>query len=205
MFGKKETNFFELVAQAGVLCCDIAKELLDLVKDFKEVPVKAERIRRYKVKSTKQLDEMHLKLTEAFITPIDREDFLSIAKLIDDTIDNIKEVADRIDIFEVGTLRPETLKFAEYIYDCSKDIMYITAEFYNFRKSKTLTDKIKEISTFERKCDDFYRNVIRTLFINEKDPRELIIWQRIFEYMERCVDACDDIGHEMRTVILKNS
>ena len=52
------------------------------------------------------------KLTKAFITPIEREDIVTLSHHIDEVTDKLEEVLIRIYINNVKTIRPEALRSA---------------------------------------------------------------------------------------------
>jgi uncharacterized protein Yka (UPF0111/DUF47 family) len=46
---------------------------------------------------------------------------------------------------------------------------------------------------------------MRDLYANCSDLREVIAWDQIFFYLEKCCDACEDVANAIEGVILKNS
>ena len=90
------------------------------------------------------------------------------------------------------------------MHACDK-IEKILVEFENFKKSKKLQDMIVELNTTEEECDKLYLKAMRTLTTSENDVLSVISWRKIYEHLEACADACENIGECVRSVIMKNT
>ena len=144
-------------------------------------------------------------LMRAFITPIEREDIMSISQYLDDITDKIEDVVLRIYMGNVSTIRPESVRFAKLVIRCCEMVKATMQEFSNFKKSKELKQTLIEINRLEEDGDRLYMDSVRNLHVTSKDPVEIIVWRDIFKYLEDCMDACEHISDVVETVILKNS
>jgi uncharacterized protein Yka (UPF0111/DUF47 family) len=61
------------------------------------------------------------------------------------------------------------------------------------------------INRLENKADTIERNLIASLFQNEKDPIELIKKKEIGELLEIATDRCEDVADHIQNVAVKNS
>ena len=48
-----------------------------------------------------------------------------------------------------------------------------------------------------------YQDAIKNLFENEKDAVEVIKWKNIYNYLENCLDAAEDIANDLEEIIFK--
>ena len=78
-------------------------------------------------------------------------------------------------------------------------------EFENFKKSKKIHDLIIALNDVEEECDQLYLSTIRTLTKNSKDMLLTSSWRRIYESLEACADACEDVSECIGSVIMKNT
>jgi uncharacterized protein len=145
-------------------------------------------------------------LNKSFITPFDREDIQQFASNIDDVVDTINGVGQRIRLYKPKTYIPVFLEFAEVIYQASKEI----EQSVNLMKDPAINkNKIIEsciiINTLENKGDDLYHQGISTLFENEKDAFELIKKKEILETLEKSVDKAEDVSDAIKTIMVKLS
>ena len=149
-----------------------------------------------------QLSDM---LVKAFITPIEREDIAALSHDIDEVTDKIEDVLIRVYINNVQKIRPEALRLLDTVIECCDALHELMQEFPNFRKSKKLGEKIIAINTLEEKADKLYIDSMRNLHMEEKDPLQIIAWREIYDYMEKCADACEHAADVVGSVVMKNS
>lgn len=144
-------------------------------------------------------------LVKAFITPIEREDIAALSHDVDEVTDKIEDVLIRVYINNVQQIRPEALKLLDTVIECCDALRELMEAFPNFRKSKKLGEKIIAINTLEEKADKLYISSMRKLHMEEKDPLQIIAWREIYDYMEKCADACEHAADVVGSVVMKNS
>jgi len=149
--------------------------------------------------------EMLKHLSHAFITPIEREDIVELAQELDTVVDTIEEVLRRIHMFNIKEIRPEIFEFTALIVKCCSSLSLAVEEFKNFKKSKTIAEKLIQVNTIESEGDKLLEESMRRLFAEESDPKQLLIWMTIFDWMENCLDVCEDVADTIESVIMKNT
>ena len=78
-------------------------------------------------------------------------------------------------------------------------------EFENFKKSKKINSLIVELNDVEEECDQLYLSSMRALTVESKDVLVTISWREIFECLEACADACENVSECVGSVIMKNT
>ena len=78
-------------------------------------------------------------------------------------------------------------------------------EFADFKKSKTLHGLIVEINALEEEGDRVYMEIMRRLHSEVTDPLEIIAWREIYNYLEKCCDACEHVADVVESVMMKNT
>lgn len=211
MARKKEVDYFGLFKNAIDYSCILAKELTTLTEEYKDINVKGnleervDEIHKIEHKADLIYREIVFELNRAFITPIEREDILSIANAIDDVSDKIEEVAFSFWVFNISDLRPEMKQFIDLINKICEESKNAVYEFSNYKKSKTIKDKLHSIGKLENEGDTLYRQSVRRLFEFEKDPVKIQKWRVIFDNMEKIFDACKYLASMLENTIVKNS
>lgn len=143
-------------------------------------------------------------LNKSFITPFDREDIQQFASNIDDVVDTINGVAQRIRLYKPKTYIPVYLEFAEIIYQAAKEIEFSVNHLADPGGNKDkITKSCISINTLENKADELYHMGISLLFENEKDPFELIKKKEILETLEKAVDKAEDVSDAIKTILVK--
>lgn len=149
--------------------------------------------------------DMLNRLIKEFLPPIEREDIISLSQKIDDVTDAIEDVLMCINIFNVQSIRTEILPFTDMIVGCCKSMNVAIAEFENFKKSKRLHAEVIEINRLEEEGDALYVKGVRNLYQTSKDPVELMVWTEIYNRLEKCCDACEDVANDIENIVMKNS
>ncbi|NLC54112.1 MAG: DUF47 domain-containing protein [Firmicutes bacterium] len=207
MARKKEDNYFTTFVELVQYSCDAAVLLNEIVNDFKveELEMKIKEMHEIEHAGDKGRHAMVKKLAREFITPIEREDIIALGDAIDNVTDTIEDVLLRFYMFNIAVMREDAIKMASIIVQCCEALKEAVAEFANFRKSQTLHQLIVEINRLEEEGDALFVTALRNLFVNEKDPIQIMAWRETFDYMEKCCDACEEVSEVIESVMMKNS
>ncbi len=206
MARKKEVNYFDILITASNYSNQTACEMNNLLNNFVNVGEKAAAIHDLEHAADYECHCMFDALNTAFITPIDREDLYDLIKSIDDITDLIEDVANRLHMFNVTKIRPEAFKFGALMETSTKMLYELLQSFKTHKRSqKQIHEMVKDINTLEEQGDQLYRDVIRDLFLNEKDVLEIIKWKDIYDDMENVLDACEDVADIIQGVVMKHN
>ena len=201
----EEVDFFELFVKSGDFAIEASKKLLDLTKDFSKVEEKVIAIKDIEHKADEHAHKIYQELHKAFITPIEREDILSLNHYLDNVIDNIEHISKLFYMFDVKTLEKDLFPFVSLVVKICLSLKSALVELKDFKKSKELVDKIIEVNTIEEEGDLLFKEAVRRLFISSKDPIHIMKWFEIYKELEDCLDECENVTNIIEDVILKNS
>lgn len=201
----KEINYFDEMSSSAKYTSQATALLNEMVKDLSSMESKLKEIHEVEHNADINNHKITNALNQAFITPIEREDIMSLSCAIDDVVDSVEEIALQFYMLNITTLRQEAFDFIDIISDSCKAVQKAVDELKNFKKSKTLINYLIEINNIEEKGDKLYQEAIRRLFTESEDAIEIIKWRKIFEIMEACCDACEDVSDLIEGIMLKNS
>ena len=203
----KDSDYFNMFLQAVKYSCKAAAMLEETLLSFNPdtLPQKMKEMHEIEHDGDDAKHVMMKELARAFITPIQREDITQLIQEIDDVTDAIEDVLMRMYMFNVLSVRPEALEFTKIIVSCCDAMKDMMNEFSNFRKSSKIGEKIVEINRLEETGDKLYTEAVRKLYTTSKDPIEMAVWREIFDRLEKCCDACEDVSEVVESVIMKNS
>ena len=207
MAKKSDNYYFENFIQCVECGCQAAMMLEENLANFdvNRLSENLDELHKIEHDADKKKHEMMGVLVKAFITPIEREDIILLSQSIDEVTDQIEDVLIRIYINNVHTIRPEALQFTKVIIRCCKVLKEIMEEFANFKKSKTLHGLIIEINALEEEGDRLFIDSMRRLHTEVTDPLEIIAWREIYNFLEKCCDACEHVADAVESVIMKNT
>lgn len=207
MKNSKDYSYFKAFVELSKYSLNSAEVLNKTLREFdvKKIDNKIEEMHNFEHTADIAKHDLLNRLIKEFLPPIEREDIISISQKIDDVTDAIEDVLICINIFNVQTIRPEILQFTQLIVDCCKSMDVALTEFENFKKSKRLHSEIIEINRLEEEGDALYVSGVRNLYRTSKDPIELMVWTEIFNRLEKCCDACEDVANDIENIVMKNS
>ncbi|MGC9070328.1 MAG: DUF47 domain-containing protein [Elusimicrobiales bacterium] len=202
----KETRFFDML-------CEEVEVITKAVDYFKKNIVDSENISEESIKRIKDFEhecdtichEIIDKLNETFITPIDREDIHKLANEIDDVMDLINVVANRINIYHIKKVKGTYLD--EFVNDILESVNAMNTAIKNLadlKKPRRILEYCIEINRLENSGDSLREKAIKELFEKEKDPINIIKWKEIYEVAETVLDACEKVARIIEEVIVKN-
>ncbi len=207
MSKKQDAFYFDNFAACAEDACKAAHMLKDVLSDFHQENISEwfEKIHAIEHAADDKKHQLTDKVSKAFITPIDREDIVAVSHRIDDVTDKIEEVLIRIYINNVPKIRQEAIDMLDVVIQCCEEVERLMKEFSDFRHSRKIKDSIIRINTLEEEADHLFINNMRKLHTEENDTLHIIAWREIYDYLEKCADACEHVADSVETVIMKNS
>jgi len=204
---KKNYNYFSKFVELADYSCKCAEILHDTLVNFDVATIDKKVTELHSIEHSGDLanHEIMSQLATEFIAPIEREDIVSLSQQIDDITDAIEDVLIKIHMFNVSSIKPEVLEFTELITRSCRTLKSVLEEFANYKKSTALSDNIIEVNRLEEVADKLYYNTVHNLYVNSKDPIELLVWTEIFDLLEKCCDGCEMTANTIETIVMKNS
>lgn len=204
---KKTNEYFLLIEQQAAICVEAAALLENILTEYSAAGMAVRRVEMHAVERRADgiCHDIRNRLSAAFITPIDQEDILHLAQLLDDVTDALDEVALECYMFRLAELPAGAPAFAGLTHRCVGKLCEAAIELRNFRSSGRLRALLAEVNTLEEQADDAYATAIHDLFAEDAAPRTLIAGKEIFDCMEACCDLCGHAADVMDQIIIKNT
>lgn len=204
---KKTNEYFLLIEQQAAICVEAAALLENILTEYSAAGMAVRRVEMHAVERRADgiCHNIRNRLSAAFITPIDQEDILHLAQLLDDVTDALDEVALECYMFRLAELPAGAPAFAGLTHRCVGKLCEAAIELRNFRSSGRLRALLAEVNTLEEQADDAYATAIHDLFAEDAAPRTLIAGKAIFDCMEACCDLCGHAADVMDQIIIKNT
>ena len=128
-----------------------------------------------------------------------------MALRMDDVVDSMEVVTARLDLFGMDHMRPEAIEMAELTHKAVIELQEVIERLPRYKRDEQLMHHAIAVSRIEDGADRVYQNALRRLFAEEKGGKEVVIWLRIFDQMERCLNACDHAAGVVRSVVMKSA
>ena len=146
-------------------------------------------------------------LAVEFLAPVEREDILALADELDDLVDDLDEVLQRMYMYDVHVVTDVVVQMAHLAQRSTEAVKKVCEEFANFKKNTGLKDRVVEVNDIEEEADSVYIHAMHDIYARARAEQNLDavgIGQLLTEFEKIC-DACEDVCDTVVTVVLKNS
>jgi predicted phosphate transport protein (TIGR00153 family) len=202
----KEPKFYALLKQMAEVSAESAILMIECVKttDFEQVVEYAKQIKAYEKKGDATLIRIFDELNTTFITPFDREDIHDLANSLDDIVDRINSCAKKIVLYRPKQKPESAMILAQFVDKATDVVLKAVTELSSIKKNaKNIKKLCKELRDIENNADEVYEEFLTNLFANEKDSIEVIKLKEIIQELEKAIDATNNVGKIIKTIIVK--
>jgi len=145
-------------------------------------------------------------LDKTFITPFDREDIHALANELDDVIDQIDTIVNRMGVYKLTSPNKDLVEFAKVIEDAVAALSKAVSGIRNLKNDHLSIEKAcVEVNRLENVSDVLRDNALGRLFDTEKDAIAVIKWKEIYQDAEKVLDQCEDVAHIIRSIVMKQA
>ena len=144
-------------------------------------------------------------LNKSFITPFDREDIHALTKALDDVIDMMNTISNRLKTYKITEGRKSLLEFSLVIEEATRALAGAVKGMKHLKNYPVVMNFCVEVSRLENISDSMRDSALAGLFENEKDPIAIIKWKEIYEDAEAVLDICEDAAHVVESILLKQA
>jgi predicted phosphate transport protein (TIGR00153 family) len=198
----REEKFFDLFERQSENIVAASRVLREMMARFEEAPAFARQIVDLEHAGDTLTHELVRKINTTFVTPIDREDIYALASRLDDVLDLIEAVSDRLILYKIKAPTEGACQLAEIIEQSAEETdkavrcLRTLSPFYH--------KHCIEVNRLENEADRIYKSLVADLFENE-DPVAIFKWKELYETMEEVTDRCEDVVNVIEGIALKNA
>ena len=145
------------------------------------------------------------RLNHTFVTPIEREDILHLAHSIDDVVDRIHSVCERLILYRISHVIPAVTEISSIIVEGSSEILHLTRSLRTMSNPKEMGDRIRRVHALENRADSIYHAGLAQIFQDPKDPIELVKWKEMLEKIEDATDKIELVAKVIGSTVMKNA
>jgi uncharacterized protein len=199
----KNDRFFELFSESAVNIRLAAECFLRMLEDYTDLEVKVNHIKEIESKGDSITHQVIDQLNSSFITPIDREDIYALAGRMDDVLDEIEGVSNRMLLFAVEKPTEECINLGRIILKAASMIEKAVA---NLKHFSNLKEFLVDIHSLENQADQITRRETARLFHEaDVDVKSLIKWKEIYARLEHTADRMEDVANVIEDIVVKNT
>jgi predicted phosphate transport protein (TIGR00153 family) len=197
----RDENFFDLFEQQAGHIVSASRVLEELTLNYPSAQAKVQQIRDLEHAGDTITHEVVRRLNTTFVTPIDREDIYALASCLDDVLDLIDAVADRLLLYKIKAPTDGCIAMGKIIVKTAEETDRAV------RCLRTLSQEYRkhsiEVNRLENEADRLLRDELAALFEGVTDAIEIIKWKELYETMESVTDRCEDVLNVIEGITLK--
>lgn len=203
IFQSRGDKFYRWFEEASENNHKAALLLRELCKNFKDSKKIARQIHDLEHKGDQISHNIHNEINSVFVTPLDREDIISLTRALDDVIDLIHTSSSALVTHNVKKITPIAKQFSEIIVSSTKTVSQTLPKLRHRRNFSQVYKAIVEINSLENEADDLLRKGLTELFKNPKTAVDVIRWKDIYTIMENTTNKTEEIAHVLQNLITK--
>jgi hypothetical protein len=200
-------DLFEKQAQGLVQASDIFNQILADPLKLESLSIKLKELE-------KDADNLGHEVVDAlrrnFITPLEGEDIDLLRQNLDNIMDKIERVANRMVIYNIIAPFPSEINdYASVISAAIREIEGGIKEIKHVNKFRdSLHERCKKLNDLENTGDEINRQALKGLMgrsqVDCNNLIQIIKFKEIFETLEDAIDCCEDVGNMFESILIKN-
>jgi len=198
----QEKRFFDMIEKQSENVLIGVNALLDMLEHYENLDEKRKNIKKIENDGDKMVHDIFAELNKTFITPIDREDISKLTSSLDDILDNLEAVAERLVLYDIKKPCPYMCEFAQTLQKATHNVNQGINLLRNLKEEKQIRSYCREVNTLENEGDMLLRKATAELF-KRKDAVEIIKIKELYDDMEAAIDRCEDVADVIGDILVK--
>jgi uncharacterized protein Yka (UPF0111/DUF47 family) len=200
----KDDKFYDELEQLSSSVVSTAKQFEEIVARFPNFDGQLAAIEQDRLGARKVFRESLLRLDQAFITPLDREDILSLITEMYGVVDRVSELSQRFRLYNLRDLHPTLTGQATNLSKIASELNDII---HGLRKKKKLKDLEPALDAVSGAMELVKRDreiFLGGLFAGNPNPLDVLKKKELHDLLEEAIERCEEATETLARVLLKN-
>jgi predicted phosphate transport protein (TIGR00153 family) len=204
-FLPKDFDFFSLFEKQAKYAVEAARYLKELIANGALDEKSLKKMHDIEHQGDEVAHAIIDQLNKTFITPFEREDIHALTKQLDDVIDMIYTIANRLRVYSIKKANKNLVEFASVIEESVRCIASAIRGLRNVKNTEPVSESCIEINRLENVGDLMRDKAVEELFKTEKNPLMVIKLKDIYQDAETVLDICEDVAHVIGSILVKQA
>jgi len=201
----RQVAFFDYFDRMAEKTLEGSRALVEMLEAFDDVAERAGRIKTIEHEGDMLTHDCIEELHKTFITPIDRDSIHRLVTRMDDVLDLIESVAQRMALYDVGAATPESVGLARVLLLSVEQVGKAVRGLRDMKNAREILAECVEINRLENEADTLLRVAVGGLFRDVKDPLTVMKWKELYEGIEEATDRCEDVANLVEGIVLEHA
>lgn len=202
----KDVNFFDLFDKQAGYAVEAATHFSKIVGDFKVDETERKKMKDIEHQADEVTHQIMDHLNKTFITPFDREDIHALSKELDDIVDMLDTITNRLFVYKILSPDRNLTEFSGVIEKAVRGVARAVKGLRDMRDKKAMLEACREVNSLENVGDKMRDDMLGNLFEKyASDPVSVIKWKEIYQDAETVLDVCEDVVHMVQSILVKQA
>jgi uncharacterized protein len=144
-------------------------------------------------------------LRKTLIPPLNRDEIYWLTTKLDDVIDLVDAIAERVALYDLRAATPEAESLARVLLTSSERVLDAVTVLRDLKQSRLIVDNCGEITRLKIESQTQTREALARLFREERDPIVIMKWKEIYELFETATGRCEGVADLIEGVVIDNA
>jgi predicted phosphate transport protein (TIGR00153 family) len=200
-----EVQFYDYFEKASANLLDGARTLQKMIENTENMEENAAQITEIEHRGDFIVHEVTNLLPRTLITPFDGDDIQRLVCSLDDALDAVEAVSERLLIYRLTDIKKPARRLAHLIIESAQELDAAIHGLRDKSQYEQVKDRIVQINTLENNGDRVLQDGLTSLVQHREDVFEFICWKEIYELLEDATDRIEDAGDVIQKVIIANA
>jgi uncharacterized protein Yka (UPF0111/DUF47 family) len=159
-------------------------------------------VRRKEKRITEEISE---RLTQTFVTPLEREDIDALALALYKIPKTLEKFAERIQISPPNLPRDGFQRQSELLQQAMETLELMVRELRSSPDLAKIKDQNLKLQYLEGQADKFMVERLKDLYNAPHNAVSVVALKDLYDLLEKVIDRCRDAGNIIVQIVLKNS
>ncbi|MEM3958492.1 MAG: DUF47 family protein [Thermoproteota archaeon] len=122
MFLPGKTKIFDALVKQSSIILEAVETFQGIVGDWSRLEEGCTALEKMEKESDELVHEITDEIERTFILPLDKEDIKRLTELLDDIMDNLEQVASRLNIYEIPSSNQALKDFSELVLQSTRRV-----------------------------------------------------------------------------------
>ena len=199
----RPTEFFDLFASAGANALEAARQAETRFREYPNSSVSQADVKATETKGDQLTHDLIQLLNTQYVTPFDREDIYELATKLDDVVDYIEDVTDRLGLYGIESTTKHAVEQCAILVQATEQLALMLTRLKGLRG---IQSALLELKRLEDEGDRIVHDAIAALFRDDRiDPLIVIRWKDIYDGLEEAIDSCETAANVIANIAVKNA
>lgn len=200
----KDEKFYDELEELSQRVVHTAQSFEAVATSFPNLDGQLNEIEQDRLGARKVFDESLLRLDQAFITPLDREDILNLITEMYGVVDRVAELSQRFRLYKLRDLHPTLTGQAKSLTSLSTELDSIIRGLRHSKKLRDMKPALDKVSNTMELVKRDRETFLGDLFAGQPDPIDVLKKRELHELLEEAIERCEEATETLARVLLKN-